>query len=93
MADHEAEIASAWGQIDAQIARREETKKELAAPIPPELIVLYEQLRLSKEGVAIGRLVNGTCGGCHLALSIPEQLEAAEWEPPRCLHCMRILVM
>ncbi len=93
VSEHEAEIARAWAQIDDQIARREETKKELAAPIPPELIVLYEQLRVSKEGVAIGRLVNGTCGGCHLALSIPEQQEAAEWDPPRCLHCMRILVL
>jgi predicted nucleic acid-binding Zn-ribbon protein len=89
----EAEIAAAWGAIDAQIARREATKAELAKPIPQDLMILYEQLRRSKEGVAVGRLINGTCGGCHLALSIPEQLEAAEWEPPRCIHCMRILVL
>ena len=89
----EGEIAAAWAEIDAQIARREATKTDLAKPIPPDLMILYEQLRRSKEGVAVGRLINGTCGGCHLALSIPEQLEAAEWEPPRCIHCMRILVL
>jgi uncharacterized protein len=89
----EGEISVAWGEIDAQIGRREATKSELAQPIPPDLMILYEQLRRSKAGVAVGRLIKGTCGGCHLALSIPEQLEASEWDPPRCLHCMRILVL
>jgi hypothetical protein len=86
-------IAAAWRQIDAQIGRQEESKREIVATISPELIALYEQLRKSKEGVAVGRLTGGQCGGCHLALSLPEQAEAADWDPPRCLHCMRILVL
>ena len=86
-------IAAAWRQIDAQIGRQEESKREIAVTISPELIALYEQLRKSKEGVAVGRLTGGVCGGCHLALSLPEQTEAADWDPPRCLHCMRILVL
>ncbi|MGQ0849639.1 MAG: zinc ribbon domain-containing protein [Actinomycetota bacterium] len=89
----EQAIAQAWKEIDAQIARREATKAGLAAPIPPQLMTLYEQLRRSKGGVAVGRLNGGICGGCHLTLSIPEQAEAAEWDPPRCIHCMRILVI
>ena len=93
MALQEAEIGAAWAAIDAQIARREATKGELAKPISPDLMILYEQLRRSKEGVAVGRLIGGVCGGCHLSLSLPEQAEAAEWDPPRCLHCMRILVL
>ncbi|MEX2623138.1 MAG: hypothetical protein WD651_05400 [Acidimicrobiia bacterium] len=86
-------IGAAWKDIDAQIARREDRKVDIAAPIPPELVKLYEQLRKTKEGVAVGRLEGGVCGGCHLALSLPEQAEAAEWDPPRCIHCMRILVI
>jgi len=86
-------IAAAWRQIDAQIGRQEESKREIAVTISPELIALYEQLRKSKEGVAVGRLTGGVCGGCHLALSLPEQTEAADWDPPRCIHCMRILVL
>jgi predicted nucleic acid-binding Zn-ribbon protein len=86
-------IAAAWRQIDAQIGRHEESKREIAATISPELINLYEQLRKSKEGVAVGRLTGGVCGGCHLTLSLPEQTEAADWDPPRCIHCMRILVL
>ena len=89
----EGVITEAWRQIDAQIGRQEESKREIAATIPPELISLYEQLRKSKDGVAVGRLTGGVCGGCHLALSLPEQSEAADWDPPRCLHCMRILVL
>ncbi len=89
----EGVIAAAWRQIDAQIGRQEESKREITATISPELIGLYEQLRKSKEGVAVGRLTGGQCGGCHLALSLPEQAEAADWDPPRCLHCMRILVL
>lgn len=89
----EARIADAWREIDGQIARKEETKREIAGPISPELLSLYEQLRRSKEGVAVGRLIGGVCGGCHLSLSRPEQAEAAQWDPPRCIHCMRLLVI
>ena len=93
VAGFEEVIAGAWRQIDAQIRRLEESKTEIARTIPSELLVLYEQLRKSKDGVAVGRLSGGVCGGCHLALSLPEQAEAADWDPPRCLHCMRILVL
>jgi uncharacterized protein len=86
-------IASAWRQIDSQIKKNEETKAEISRTIPSELLSLYEQLRKSKDGVGVGRLTGGVCGGCHLALSLPEQAEAADWDPPRCLHCMRILVL
>ena len=93
LAAYEAEISGAWAEIDSQIARREVTKSELAKPITPDLMILYEQLRRSKQGVAVGRLTGGICGGCHLSLSLPEQTEAADWDPPRCIHCMRLLVL
>ncbi|HSL27396.1 MAG TPA: hypothetical protein VLA54_14055 [Acidimicrobiia bacterium] len=89
----EETIATAWKHIDAKIGRHEQSKADIAGPISPELLALYEQLRRSKEGVAISRLAGGVCGGCHLTLSRPEQAEAADWDPPRCIHCMRILVL
>ncbi|HEY7565645.1 MAG TPA: hypothetical protein VIA81_12030 [Acidimicrobiia bacterium] len=91
--DLEARIAEAWRKIDAQISRQEAIKAGLAQPIPTDLMTLYEQLRRSKGGVAISRLSGAVCGGCHLTLSKPEQVEAADWDPPRCIHCMRILVL
>ncbi|MGH8928087.1 MAG: zinc ribbon domain-containing protein [Acidimicrobiia bacterium] len=89
----EETISAAWKRIDAQIKLHEEEKAEVARNISGDLLALYEQLRKSKEGVAVGRLSGGVCGGCHLALSFPEQAEAADWDPPRCIHCMRILVL
>lgn len=88
----EAIIKAEWGRIDAEIARKEERKKEAVLPIPADLLEIYENLRRIKEGVAVGRFDNGVCGGCHMALSPAEQAEAFEEEIPRCVHCRRILV-
>lgn len=90
--DLEAKIAEEWKEIDLELGRREERKSEIAPTIPDDLLDLYETLRKSKEGVAVGRLEHGHCAGCHLTLSLPEQAEAKEYDPPRCTHCRRILV-
>ena len=86
-------IKAAWREIDRDIARKEGRKAEIIPTIPSELIETYEQLRKTKQGVAIGRLENGQCGGCHLTLSMAEQAEAAKSDPPRCVHCRRLLVL
>jgi hypothetical protein len=88
----EAAIKAEWKQIDAELARKEERKQEALAPVPGELVEMYEKLRRIKEGVAIGRFEHGVCGGCHMALSPTEQVEALSAEIPRCVHCRRILV-
>jgi predicted nucleic acid-binding Zn-ribbon protein len=89
----EAEVGAEWKKIDAELARREGSKGEIIRLIPPDLLATYDRLRNSKQGVAIGRLIDGVCGGCHLALSAAEQLEVAADDPPLCLHCRRILVL
>lgn len=88
----EALIQAAWAEIDAVLARKESRKADVAAMIPEDLMALYDELRPIKDGVAVGRLAEGVCGGCHLRLTPAEQLEAARSDPPRCLHCGRILV-
>ena len=85
-------IKAEWKTIDAELSRKEERKKEAIAPVPADMVELYETLRRSKEGVAIGRFEHGVCGGCHMALSAQEQAEALDAEIPRCVHCRRILV-
>lgn len=85
-------IKVTWQEIDRDLGRREARKAEMIPAIPPDLLAMYEQLRKSKQGVAIGRLDHGSCGGCHLTLSAAEQLEAKETDPPRCVHCRRLLV-
>lgn len=86
-------VAAAWKEIDLEIGRREGRKAGLVPAIPPALLGLYEELRKTKHGVSVGRLEAGQCGGCHLHLSSTEQREAAETDPPRCVHCRRILVL
>lgn len=86
-------IKEAWKGIDAELARREERKAAAVTLIPPDLLELYEQLRERKEGVAVGRLdETWVCGGCHLKLSAAERRQALAEDPPRCIHCRRILV-
>lgn len=92
-AELETTIAAAWRDIDAKLARLEEQKAEMVVAIPPDLLETYEELRRLKEGVAVGRLEHGVCGGCHLTLSASEQAEAARSDPPRCVHCRRLLVI
>ncbi|MFP5331747.1 MAG: zinc ribbon domain-containing protein [Acidimicrobiia bacterium] len=88
----ESTIAQLWKEIDLELGRRESRKAEIVPSIPGDLLDLYDTLRKTKEGVAVGRFDHGACGGCHLALSAPEQSEAKEYDPPRCTHCRRILV-
>ncbi len=92
-AELESIITSEWRSIDAELARKEERKREALAPVPDDLVEMYERLRTTKEGVAIGRLEDDTCGGCHMRLSPAEINEVAKSDPPRCVHCRRILVL
>ena len=88
----EGMIKAEWKKIDAELARKEERKKDALIPVPADLVEKYEDLRHRKEGVAIGRLEHGVCGGCHMTLSSAEQVEALGDDLPRCVHCRRILV-
>ena len=89
----EAQIKTAWAEIDAEVARQEEKKAEAVKPIDAELMEAYEEMRPIKDGVAIARLGEDICGGCHLRLSEAEKLQASKTDPPRCVHCRRILIL
>lgn len=88
----EKSIKAQWSKIDAELARKEERKKEAVAPIDGDLLDLYEKLRRIKEGVAVAAFDHGVCGGCHMTLSPAEEEEAFDSDLPRCVHCRRILV-
>ena len=88
----EETVTKEWKSIDAEVLRKEGRKEAILTLIPPDLLETYERLRKTKEGVAVGRLADGVCGGCHLTLSAAEQLEIRKEDPPRCLHCRRLLV-
>jgi len=86
-------IKQAWAGIDSQLSVKEARKAEIVPLIDEDLLDLYEQLRGAKEGVAVGALTDSMCGGCHLKLTSAEVIEAKRSDPPRCIHCRRILVL
>jgi len=89
----EREITESWKGIDAELARKETRKTDILPMIEQDLLDLYDRLREQKDdGLAVGRLAEGTCGACHLRLTAAEQLEAQRSDPPRCIHCRAILV-
>jgi uncharacterized protein len=92
-AELESAITGVWRGIDAEIAVRESKKSDVVPLISEDLLGLYEELRVTKEGVAVGRLLESSCGGCHLVLTEAEQIEVRRSDPPRCIHCRRILVL
>jgi hypothetical protein len=88
-------VAEAQAAVDRELADELDARKVAAGDIPPDLATLYEQLRARLGGVAAAPLVNGRCGGCHLALPATE-VARLRIEPPetlvRCEQCERILV-
>ncbi len=88
----ESVIGKEWAGIDSEIAGLEAKKEKVVPLIAPELVELYEEIRPSKEGVAVAGFVDRNCGGCHLTLSAAEEAQILRADPPRCIHCRRILV-
>ncbi len=89
----EASIKAEWGSIDAEIAAKEARKADIVPMIDEEILELYTELRISREGQqVVGGLSDGVCGACHLKLSAAEEDEARREDPPRCIHCRAILV-
>ena len=90
-----AAVAEAQALVDRELAAELVARTEAAAVIPADVDALYEQLRSRLDGIAAAPLVNGRCGGCHLALPATEVARLRK-EPPetlvRCEQCERILV-
>ena len=90
-----AAVAEAQAGVDRDLAAELAARQEAAAAIPADVSALYEQLRARLGGVAAAPLVNGRCGGCHLALPATEVDRLRKESPDalvRCEQCERILV-
>lgn len=88
------QIAEDEATVDEDLAKALAERAALAAGIAPELLAEYEELRPQLGGIAIARLVGGSCGGCHLGLSAVEVARIKKLppeEPARCEECGRLL--
>lgn len=88
-------VAEAQAEVDRELAAHLAARTDAASAIPADVAALYDQLRAHLGGVAAAPLVNGRCGGCHLALPATE-IDRLRKEPAdalvRCEQCERILV-
>jgi len=101
-----AEVVGRAGQVEAALAEADEAlaaeeqtalaeRDRRAAALPADLMDRYARLRQHLGGVGVARLLDGSCGGCHLALSATE-LDRVRRAPSdavlTCEQCGRILV-
>jgi uncharacterized protein len=82
-------------ELDQELKALAADRAPKAAGIPEDLLALYDRLRASKNGVAVGALRARECSGCRLALD-PTELAAIRSAPAdlvlRHEECQRILV-
>ena len=91
----EEELAAAEAEIDEEAAGVRAEREQAATAVPEDLWPEYDRLRAALGGVAVARLVNGTCQGCHLRLSAVEVdriRKLSPDEPVHCEECGRLLV-
>ncbi|MEY2470241.1 MAG: uncharacterized protein QOF21_2939 [Actinomycetota bacterium] len=90
-----AAVATAEGDAARELATLEAERAEAAGTVDAALMDTYERLRARLDGVAVARVVNGSCTGCHLALSSADLEQMAKLGPDghmSCEQCGRILI-
>jgi len=82
-------------EVEEELTRVAADRGPVVVTIPEPLLALYERLRASKGGVAVGALRARACGGCQLSLDPSELSEIRAAAPDEVLRheeCQRILV-
>ena len=81
------QIAEEEVAIEAELEQVRGERAAIAGDVAPELLAEYETLRPQSGGIAIARLVGGSCGGCHLSLSAVEIDRIKKLPPEAPAHC------
>lgn len=102
----QARLAVTQGHVDEELKQLDERaanlqlritevkaeRAEIAAPVDPESLNLYDRLTKNKGGTAIVVAENGVCGGCHMKLVISTLASLkGNKEITHCEQCGRIL--
>ncbi len=81
------QIAEEEVAIEAELEQVRAERAAIAAEVEPALLEEYDTLRPQSGGIAIARLVGGSCGGCHLSLSAVEVDRIKKLPPEAPAHC------
>jgi predicted nucleic acid-binding Zn-ribbon protein len=92
VAEYKASLSVEKSVLLSEIERQQNERKAAAANIDPGEIRIYENLRKQKNGIAVARVLEKTCGACGSTLSAT--IFSAAQVPTkftRCTTCGRIL--
>lgn len=81
--------------LDAEIEAAQAHRAQAAADAEPALLARYDDLRGQFGGVAVARLVNGACDGCHIhlsAMAVDRMTKLPDDAVVTCEECGRLLV-
>ena len=82
------------GGLGSGIASAEKKRSELAAALPADLLAEFEKIASRSGGIALARLVNGSCSVCRAAITEGKLLQVqAEAPLSTCPACKRMLVV
>ncbi len=91
----EASRDEAFARLDGEAADIGAPRPTVVDEVGPDLVTLYEKIRLANGGTGAAALRQRRCGGCQLELN-PVEIQrirsAPEDEVLRCEECRRILV-
>lgn len=81
-------------QLEQEIAELMEKRATIVDELPDDVVALYEKTAVKTGGVAIGRLVEGTCGVCRSTIEGGRLIELRASAPlGTCPSCKRLLVI
>lgn len=79
--------------LQAQVQALQVQWDEAARGAAPDLLDRYQRLRDAKQGMALAKIENGVCAGCHLALRPQAVIELKKYRALlTCDNCARILI-
>jgi len=80
-------------EIDQRIDTLNAQRKEITKDIEEEIFAIYEKVLENRQGDAMARIVNGTCGGCYMNLPPQIENEVRLGKILTCQNCSRILYL
>jgi len=88
----EVRVAQALTVIEGQIASLEGQRQTLTPSVEANMLLVYERILASREGIAMVPLIKESCGGCHMVQ--PPQIVNEAYLKAKlvtCDSCNRIL--
>jgi predicted nucleic acid-binding Zn-ribbon protein len=92
VADQKADLSAEKSGLHQDIERQQNERDAASANIDPSELRIYENLRQQKNGIAVARVLEKTCGACGSTLSATIYSSAqVPTKITRCSTCGRIL--